>query len=270
VKNSADSVDEKKSDLATRLESLHVTNNAVQLTIRGYTVVDDAASVEFFQRLRETILRCHARARSEVLVGMLLKEDRIFEDAVCNAKLTALAEFMCGQGFILSQMVGTVRATGERGLRIHTDYNLMRDPFPPFPQVLTAVWACDEFTEAGGCTRLVPGSHRHRRHPLSELREGEDQAIPVECPFGSIVLWDGATWHGSCARRKDGERVALHIMFNRMVLRTFEQYELPQDVLDRNPPVLAAMLGMNDPFGKSTTTGVNMELTRRAAQTFRS
>lgn len=184
---------------------------------------------------------------------------------VLDKSLAALAEFLCGRGFLLSQVVGTVRGPGDRGLRMHTDCNLIRDPFPPFALVATAVWACDEFTEAGGSTRVVPRSHLQRRHPATLLGEGEDGAIPVECPRGSVLMWDGATWHGSCPRTEAGERVALHVMF----MRTFERYDLPAEVLARNPPLLATMLGMDDPFGKSTVAGVDLRLTARCARIFR-
>lgn len=258
------------ADLDRRLEALGLAGNAAELALRGYTVIADAAPVELFDRLRSRILSCFARAGTPVLVGRLLEQDRAFEEAVCCEKLVALAEFLCGRGFLLSQLVGTVRGDGERGLRIHTDCNLVRDPFPPFPLVATAVWACDDFTEAGGCTRVVPRSHLLRRHPAAQLGEGDDQAVPVECPRGSILMWDGATWHGSCPRRIGGQRVTLHAMFNRMVLRTFERYDLPPEVLERNPPVLTTMLGMDDPFGKSTGAGVDLERTRRCAGIFRS
>jgi ectoine hydroxylase-related dioxygenase (phytanoyl-CoA dioxygenase family) len=269
VKRVAASEHDETPDLADRLQSLGEAQNAIDLTLRGYAVVRDAVPLDFVDRLRACILKCFAAARTPVLVGMLLKEDKIFEEAVCNPKLVALAEFICGQGFILNQVVGTVRGPGDSGLPIHTDYNFIRDPFPPFPLVMNTVWACDDFTEAGGCSRVVPRSHLARRHPVPLLGEGEDEAVPIECPRGAIVIWDGAIWHGSCPRRISGRRVALHVRYNRMVLRPFERYDLPHKVLDRNPPVFASMLGMNDPFEKSTSAGVDMDRARQADLIFR-
>ena len=256
-------------DLSDRLTALGVSENAVDLVEKGYTVLEGAAPLEFFDRLRVRILECVAEAGAFVQTGMLLARGRIFEEAVCNATLLALTEFMCGKGFILNQVVGTVRPAGDRGLPIHTDYDMIREPFPPYAQVVTAVWACDDFTEEGGATRVVPGSHRLRRHPSSDASDSDARAIPIECPRGSILMWDGATWHGSCTRTIAGERVALHVMFNRMVLRPYEEYRLPRDVIERNPPELASMLGMNDPFGKSTELGIDLERAAWATRVFR-
>jgi ectoine hydroxylase-related dioxygenase (phytanoyl-CoA dioxygenase family) len=253
-------------DLDARLAELRLSHNADELVEQGYTVVEDAAPLEFFERLRARLVECAVEVDA-VQTGMLLARGRIFEEAVCNSKVLALAELLCGQGFILSQMVGTARPQGDRGLPVHTDYDLIRDPFPPHPQVLTAVWACDDFTVEGGCTWVIPGSHRERRHPGEAEREQE--AVAVECPRGSILVWDGATWHGSYSRTAPGERVALHVMFNRMAVRPFEAYGLPRELIERNPPELASLLGLDDPFGKSTVLGIDLDRYRSALRRYR-
>jgi hypothetical protein len=254
-------------DLDERLASLGLSGNADDLVERGYTVVEDAAPPEFFDRLRARIIECVVEVEAP-LTGKLLSRGRIFEEAVCNPRLLALAEVTCGRGFILSQMLGTVRPQWDQGMPLHTDYDLIRDPFPPHAQTMTAVWACDDFTREGGCTWVIPGSHRLRRHPA----DGEvgDEAVAIECPRGSILIWDGATWHGSHSRRAPGERVALHVMFNRMALRPFEAYDLPRETIDRNPPEFASLLGLNDPFGKSTVYGADLERLEWALRAYRS
>jgi ectoine hydroxylase-related dioxygenase (phytanoyl-CoA dioxygenase family) len=258
----------RQPNLDERLASLRLTGNAEDLVEKGYTVLEGPAPPEFFDRLRARIVECVVEVDAPVQTGMLLARGRVFEEAACNPRVLALAELMCGKGFILSQMVGTVRPQGDYGLPIHTDYDLIRDPFPPHTQTLTAVWACDDFTREGGCTWVVPGSHHLRRHPRG--RELADDAVALECPRGSILVWDGATWHGSYARIVAGERVALHVMFNRMALRPFEAYDLTRETIERNPPELASLLGLNDPFGKSTVLGIDLDRYKWAERRFRS
>jgi hypothetical protein len=254
-------------DLDERLASLGLSGNADDLVEKGYTVVEDAAPPEFSERLRARIIECVVEV-GVPLTGLLLARGRIFEEAACNPYVLALAELTCGKGFILSQMLGTVRPQWDQGMPRHTDYDLIRDPFPPHPQTMTAVWACDDFTREGGCTWVIPGSHRLRRHPA----DGEvgHEAVAIECPRGSILVWDGATWHGSYSRRRPGERVALHVMFNRMALRPFEAYDLPRETIERNPPEFASLLGLNDPFGMSTVYGADLERLEWALRAYRS
>ena len=267
-------------DRVERIRRLGLEGNVVELELRGYTVVENVAPAEFIERLRRSILERVDETPAESggfpgqttplsfhTAGKLLERGRIFEEAVCNPKLTALAEYMVGGGFVVSQVLGSVKRQGMSEIGIHSDNNFMREPFPPHPQLVTAVWTCDDFTRAGGCTRVVPGSHRLLRHPVTG--EGDEEVVPVECLSGSLVMWDGALWHDNCTRTLPGERVCLHVTFNRVVLRTFESYDLPQAVIDRNPPEFASMLGLDDPFGKSTWAGPDKERTARTASRFR-
>jgi ectoine hydroxylase-related dioxygenase (phytanoyl-CoA dioxygenase family) len=190
----------------------------------------------------------------------------VFETAVLNEKLLVLVEYMCGQGALLSQLQGSVRRQSEGFLGLHADQNWIPAPFPEHMQLITACWACDDFTEEGGATRVIPGSHRHRRHPTPEEIEASEGAVPVLCPRGSIAVWDGAVWHGNYPRRIPGERVVLHMTYSRLALRPLEDYShLGQEFLDRNPPAMAALLGADSVFGSTTTTsgGVDMNLFRR-------
>jgi ectoine hydroxylase-related dioxygenase (phytanoyl-CoA dioxygenase family) len=87
-----------------------------------------------------------------------------------------------------------------------------------------------------------------RRHPRAG--EGESDAIAIEAPKGSLLMWVGNTWHGNCARTLPGERVTLHTAFCRLHMRPLESYDsLPQEVIDRNPPIFAQILGRGLPFG---------------------
>jgi len=100
-------------------------------------------------------------------------------------------------------------------------------------------------TVAGGCTHFVPGSqHLRRRRWATKARR---KPCRVEAPAGSIILWDGATWHGNCSRTLPGERVVLHLTCCRQNIRPIESYDgISQDVLARNPPEFARLLRMGD------------------------
>ena len=132
--------------LAERIRELDLESNVVDLAIRGYTVVESPAPLAFFERLRARILECVAEtppgeggfpgARTELsfrTAGMLLERGRVFEEAVCNPQLLVLAEQMTGQGFVVSQVLGSVKEQGMAEIGLHSDNNFIREPFPPFP-----------------------------------------------------------------------------------------------------------------------------------------
>ena len=164
-------------------------------------------------------------------------------------KLNTLYEHLLGPGFIVSQVSASVKRPTPKAFAIHADMNGYDQPFPGHAAIATAIFCCDAFTEAGGCTRFVPGSHHLRRHPVGD--EGEAEAQPAEAPAGSIILWDGAVWHGNCPRTLAGERVVLHLTCNRHNVRPIESYaDIDAAVLERNPPEFARLLGIGDRWGR--------------------
>jgi ectoine hydroxylase-related dioxygenase (phytanoyl-CoA dioxygenase family) len=153
-----------------------------------------------------------------------------------------------GHGYTISTFTGMIRPKGTPQLPLHSDNQFMPAPFPEWQQVATAVWYLEDVTAEGGASRLVAGSLKRMRHPGPN--EGEDEWIAIEAPKGSIVMWVGHTWHGNCARTIPGERVTLHTAFSRMHLRPMESYDaMPQEILDRNPPEFARLVGRTLPYG---------------------
>lgn len=242
--------------MTAEVESLDLAGNVHDIQEQGYTILRDVASPDFTRCLRETCLRLaeetegKAKGRSAAL---LLGRDPIFEDVVLRPKIQALAEVMCGKGALLSQLIASVRPLGAPKLPLHADQNWLPAPFPVHNQLLTLCWACDEFTEAGGCTKVIPRTHRLRRHPNEEEVASEPGAIPTECPAGSVVAWDGSVWHGNYPRAIPGERVVLHITFSRLALRPVEDYgHLDDEWLEGKPYPLRVMLGREDFLGSTT------------------
>ena len=245
-------------ELQARVDELDLGEAVEHVREHGYGYIHDAASPEFVARLRETIVRIVRRESSYLLganvplVNMLLPKDPVFEEVVLNPKLLAIAEILCGQGALLSQVAATLKekatqpGDGKGGL--HADQNWTPAPFPVHNQLVTFCWACDEFTEAAGSTRVVPGSHRERRHPNEQEVAEEPGVVATECPAGSIVFWDGSTWHsGGAPRTVEGERVVLHITYGRMALRPVESYDfLDEDWLEGKPYEMRVLLGRED------------------------
>lgn len=243
-------------EMQVEIARLGMEQNIEDMKLRGYTVLRDVASLDFNDRLRETCLRLAKETPGPAKgysAALLLGRDPIYEDVVLNPKILALTEVMCGKGALLSQLICSVRPKGAKPLALHADQNWLPAPFPVHNQLLTLCWACDDYTQAGGCTKVIPRSHLERRHPNDEECETHPGAIPVECPRGSVVAWDGSVWHCNYPREDEGERVVLHTTFSRLALRTVESYEHLDDAwLEGKPYELRVMLGREDFLGSTT------------------
>lgn len=230
-------------ELAPVISELGLQENCRQLAEEGWTVLENAATPEFNDRLRETILRV-----TDGKGGfMLLSQGPVFAEAVLNKSLMAMAEFSVGRGFLLSQAAATVRRQGEPSIELHADHNWVPAPFPSHNLLLTACWACDGYSLEAGATLIIPGSNRLRRHPNETEVSDLSGAKPIECPPGSIALWDGNLWHANYERNLEAERVVCHITYSRLLCRPVEDYSQHADDLIRDHgPKMSQLLGRED------------------------
>lgn len=239
----------------------------------GFTVIPPhkVASPKFLERLRRAILTVHERRAghridpdglaSGTLEGgrplaehfALLGDDPIFEEAVMNPVVQAMARYFCGSQVLLSDMIALIKRRDQTPTHLlHTDQHGTPPPLPPYPQVLNITWALTDYTKDNGAVAIVPGSHRFGRNPAPYerdfLKDGAPvTAIPVECEAGSLIIWGGTTWHGSFPRSAPGLRVTLILVFCRSYMKPIRDLrrETSREVIERNSPAFAQLIGMN-------------------------
>lgn len=230
-------------ELMPVIDELDLAQNCQELAEEGWTVLENATTAEFTERLRAKILELG----SSVGAQMLLAKDPVFAEAILNRSLVAMAEFSVGRGFLISQVAASIRKRGAPVIGLHADNNWLPAPFPEHNMLLTACWVCDEYSEAAGATLIIPGSNKERRHPDEEEIKGLVGAVPVECPPGSIVLWDGNIWHSNYPRSIDEERVVCHITYTRLAMRPVEDYApWADELITTYGDDMAQMLGRQD------------------------
>jgi hypothetical protein len=242
--------------LAERIDALDLRANVRDLVDDGYTVIQDPAAHALTDRVRAGIVECAqgTEGRSKgYAAGLLLGRDPVFAEAVVVPKLLALVEYLLGRGFILSQLVGSVRKKGPGSLGLHADNSWFPAPFPPWEIMCTACWVTDDFTEEAGSTLVIPGTHKARAHPPRDVRKALEGAKPIIAPKGSLALWNGNVWHGNYPRQIDGERVVLHMTYTRLGFAPVEDYRHLDDAwLEGKPPELATLLGRDHFLGKTS------------------
>jgi hypothetical protein len=242
-------------ELAPTIQELSLRRNLDELRVNGYTVIE--VERELTDRIRTATLRAVEGAPGpnssfDLAFATPLGEDPVFEEACTHPAALALAEYICGRGCTLSSVLATVRVAGS-ALGLHCDQSQVPAPFPEHLVNLTACWVTDEFTKANGAFMIIPGTHRNRRNPTPEEGQALDGAIAVECPPGSVVLWDGAVWHGNYPRTEPGQRVVLHVTYTRLAYRPVHDFSyLTDDFRAGASPQIRALLGDNLGFGANS------------------
>lgn len=107
--------------------------------------------------------------------------------------------------------------------------------------ICNSMWALTDFTEANGATRLVPGSHV-RENPSYG---GAYETIPAEMPKGSVLIWDGALWHGGGANQTGKRRIGIAMNYCAGFIRQQENQQLgvSPDLVKTYSPRLQELMG---------------------------
>ncbi len=180
------------------------------------------------------------------LMQSLLFEDRVFEEALMNRVLLAMATYLCGYSVVLSSMGCFMKGPNQSTFSLHSDTPLPA-PLPPQALVCNMTYALTDFNRENGSTAFVPGSHKWCRNPIGREaivgEGGNEQAVAVECSAGSLLVWHGNTWHGAFNRTAPGLRVSVPVYMSRPFIRTQEGLigKIPQEMLDRHPSRFAIL-----------------------------
>lgn len=144
----------------------------------------------------------------------LLNDADIWQQVAIHPGVLAVLPHVLGENFLLSTMGTAVIGPGEERQMIHTDDSVYMLPRPHPNLVCNTMWALNDFTEANGGTRLVPGSNQWPQDPdVPTALQGGYDTVPLEMPAGSIAFVVGSCYHGAGANSSDATRYGLTINY---------------------------------------------------------
>jgi ectoine hydroxylase-related dioxygenase (phytanoyl-CoA dioxygenase family) len=279
------------NDLYRQIRALGLETRLAELDAFGFTVIENALSPDLRARLRAAVVsaaevsfgarldvEAETAHRDWKLVPYLFFKDPVFEEAVLNPAPLALISYLLGMSCRLSSLTSHLKGPGGDGLLLHSDTaNGAPAPFSAFSHVANCNYALTDYTEAKGALAMVPGSHRYCRQPsrgeialTGEARNPD--AVPIEVPAGSAVIWHGNTWHGSFPRQEPGLRINLSMYFCRQHIEAQENYRdhVPEAVLARHgeDSRLATLLGLHTTYGWRDEGPSELTVTRRAGRSW--
>jgi len=219
---------------------------------RGYTIVENAIAPDLVEALSEALLRLERdlgakpagngfEGHRTVRIYNLLAHGAPFAQVPVHPAVLPIVEGVLDPGCLISSLSSIAIDPGETAQPIHADDQVIPLEKPHAPLVCNSMWALTDFTEANGATRLAPGSHLK---PSPEYG-GAYETIAAEMPRGSVLIWDGALWHGGGANRTDARRTGVAMNYCAGFIRQQENQQLgvPPDVARGFPPRLQELMG---------------------------
>ncbi|NML43198.1 hypothetical protein HHL11_05510 [Ramlibacter sp. G-1-2-2] len=264
---------DREDEFAARLAFLHKAQAAagddggyralLALVIRavtdihrhGYAVIPRLLDAHCIERLRdglapligvsdEQFQRLHAAGvHTAFHVHNALAKTRAADEVALNPTVRAVIGGILGFDFLFhAGAIVTAHSAGCVEQPLHRDdASFYALPRPRMPLVITATLALDDFTRENGGTRLAPGSCWWER----ERRPQEEEMTSIEMAAGSVLLWDGAIFHGAGANRSREARRTLFLVYTRGWLRTqYNQFlSVPRELVLSLPAELQKDLG---------------------------
>jgi len=191
-----------------RAPTTDVARALADLRHTGLCVIRDALTPDPLGEVRDAVYRAarsdRRRGREVKFAGdypeddtnqrvwNLPSRDPIFLDLVEHPLALTFVRETIGWPALLSNISANITGPGGGEMVFHADQTYMPQPWSGV-QGINVIWCVDDFTEANGATRVVPGSHRLNRAP-TEADHGVP-TVPLEAPAGSMVVMEGRVWH---------------------------------------------------------------------------
>ncbi len=219
---------------------------------QGYTVLERAIEPALVDELAETLLRLEREhdirpamngfeGHRTVRIYNLLAHARVFERVPVHRAVLPIVQGVIGEGCLISSLSSIAHDPDEVAQPIHADDQLIPLDKPHNPIICNSMWTLSDFTEANGATRLVPGSQRRE----SPAFGGKYETIAAEMPRGSVLIWDGALWHGGGANTTRTRRTGIAMNYCAGFIRQQENQQLgiPREIAARFAPELQELCG---------------------------
>jgi ectoine hydroxylase-related dioxygenase (phytanoyl-CoA dioxygenase family) len=227
-------------------------SHAESLARDGFTIIEDAFEPALADEIRADLDRLERElgvvpagndfegART-LRIYNLLVHGELYERIPVHETVLPVVEGVLDAGCLISSLSSIVICPEEKAQPIHSDDILIPLEKPHRPIICNTMWALTDFTEANGATRLVPGSHLRGNPDYG----GDYETIPAEMRKGSVLVWDGALWHGGGANRTNERRYGIAMNYCAGFIRQQENQQLgvPAALARRFPTRLQQLLG---------------------------
>jgi ectoine hydroxylase-related dioxygenase (phytanoyl-CoA dioxygenase family) len=219
---------------ADSCESGWLNKVLVSLECVGFAIVEQVLDLGFLEETRKAMYRVQEKIQAEIglerlrraneigVLRLMMRFDPIFFRYLEIPQLLTVLDNTIGNtailhtqnGFILPPFVPDAKHDDTSQLNFHMDFPRVLNHYQASINVMFAI---DQFTAINGGTLVVPGSHQKVNPP--DAKGLATFAIPVECPAGSMFVFDSTLWHAAGKNVSGADRLAINHQFTRSYIK---------------------------------------------------
>lgn len=197
-----------------------------ELETTGFAVVPGVFSSSELEELRHGLYTAQKNIVKEIgedrlkaakevgVLRIICKYSDTFLSVLQKEKILEIVDTILGPTSVLHLQNGFILPPTEEQdvfqFHFHRDFPRLLGGYLCSLNIMVAV---DEFTKVNGATIVVPGTQqKENSFDVEKLRK---DSIPVECPAGSIVVFDSTLIHCAGVNRTNEDRLAINHQFTR-------------------------------------------------------
>ena len=187
-----------------------------ELKVFGFTIIEDVVSTDEIHKLRDFVVATEKEIGVETLhrgvarhLANLVNLDPMFFTLIDHHKVLPYIEAIMGKDLILGSLNARIIRPGDKKQLLHSDVPLPLHRYgTESPVMMNTVWPLHDYTLENGATHVVPGSHQSH---LQEPPAGFDPLYEIQAvaKAGSVIIFNGQTWHGGGENRTTADRAAM-------------------------------------------------------------
>jgi ectoine hydroxylase-related dioxygenase (phytanoyl-CoA dioxygenase family) len=228
------------------------------LRCAGCAVVTDVLAPELIARVRPAMYEAQAHIRTDIsqqrldrageigVVRNMPRYDPLFLELIALPEMLALVDRTVSDTAIMHLQTGLILTPWEETAGQVFQHTFHQD-FPRYMNgylaSINAMLAIDAFTAENGGTLVVPGTHQRSERPQQSYLHAA--AVPIECPPGSMILFDSTLWHAAGRNMTGTDRLAINHQFTRSFFKQQLDYvrALGEELVLSQPPRVQQLLG---------------------------
>jgi len=208
------------ADMALPEKMLH------ELDTQGFTIIHDVIDPDWLADMRTTFDMLveregeqlaieHHQEENVTRIANLINKGTVWEKVWSHPLVLAACQHIFGGSFKISSLNAREAHPDGGHQPLHADW---KKPRPDFPKVhlVNSIWAIDDLTRENGAPRIIPGTHLKQELPeaiLDDVEGPHPEEVYLECPAGSIMIFNAHTWHGGTVNYAGTRRRVLHGLY---------------------------------------------------------
>ena len=229
------------------------------IRFQGVALIKNVLDDDFIDQCRKNLYKVQQEIFNEVgyeklqragelgVLRLMLKHSSFFFKllelpqvlSVVDATVSPTAILHLQNGFILpSFSEGNVPSVFQN--KFHMDYPRIMNGYVAS---INTFFAIDDFTIQNGGTLISLATHQHNIPPSKEYLEMTSRS--VECPSGSMLVFDSTLWHAAGFNVSGKDRLGINQQFTRSFLKQQIDYvrALGSEVVESHLPRTQQLLG---------------------------